>query len=178
MSHPSFSVDGYVVVKQMISEELASFLGGYSHRREGADYKDGQCDGSASWYGEAAMQYLLLFLKPKMEQQTGLYLFPTYSYFRIYSKGATLAGHKDRPSCEISASLSLKGDSWPIYINGFCANLNPGDALIYRGCDYQHWRNEFTEGETLAQVFLHYVDANGQYAEWANDKHPSILNHS
>tara|TARA_R100000963_G_C4639507_1_gene103227 strand:- start:979 stop:1458 length:480 start_codon:yes stop_codon:yes gene_type:complete len=159
------------------------------------------------------MQSLLLFLKPEMERQTGLSLFPTFSYFRIYKKGDTLGKHTDRDACEVSATLCLKGDEWPIFIRGgtdflslilnkvddlsstsdmlelsseledndeskvFSAALSAGDALIYRGCDHEHWREKF-EGKSLAQVFLHYVDANGKNSEWANDKHPDILTHS
>ena len=177
-SNPSFKEDGYTAVKQILSEELALFLGGYAHRKEGGNYKDIQVVGAPSWYGDGAMQYLLLFLKPEMERQTGLSLLPTYSYFRLYSNGDVLEKHKDRPSCEVSASICLKGDKWPLIIDGFSAILRPGDALIYRGCDYEHWREEFTEGETLAQVFLHYVDANGENTKWENDKHPDILVHA
>jgi PKHD-type hydroxylase len=33
-----------------------------------------------------------------------------------------------------------------------------------------HWREKYTEGKWQAQVFLHYVDANGKYADWKYDK--------
>ena len=42
--------------------------------------------------------------------------------------------------------------------------LSPGDMLIYRGCEMEHWREAF-EGETCAQVFLHYNDASYEEAE-------------
>jgi hypothetical protein len=29
----------------------------------------------------------------------------------------------------------------------------------------EHWREKYTEGQWQAQVFLHYVDANGPHAE-------------
>ena len=48
-------------------------------------------------------------------------------------------------------------------------SLNPGDGLIYRGCDCYHWREPF-DGNHLAQVFLHYVDQNGPNTEWKYDK--------
>ena len=37
--------------------------------------------------------------------------------------------------------------------------LNPGDMLVYRGCDLEHWRDEFNSDD-CTQVFLHYNDAN------------------
>jgi hypothetical protein len=52
-------------------------------------------------------------------------------------------------------------------------SLNPGDGLIYRGCDCYHWREPFA-GDHLAQVFLHYVDQNGPNTEWKYDKRPRL----
>jgi hypothetical protein len=45
-----------------------------------------------------------------------LKLNPTYAYARIYKKGDILHRHKDRFSCEISTTLNLGGDDWPIFI--------------------------------------------------------------
>ena len=50
-----------------------------------------------------------------MNKETSLKLSPTYSYARIYNKGAILQKHKDRYSCEVSTTLNLGGDMWPIY---------------------------------------------------------------
>ena len=50
--------------------------------------------------------------------------------------------------------------------------LEEGDAVIYRGCEVVHWREPYNEGTKLAQVFLNYVDANGNFTEWENDKQP------
>ena len=67
-------------------------------------------------------------------------------------------------------SLRKKGKIWPIYINNTDIMLEEGDAVLYRGCEVVHWREPYTEGTKLAQAFLHYVDANGPYTEWKNDK--------
>jgi hypothetical protein len=120
------------------------------------------------------METLLNEVKPIMQEKTGLKLIPTYSYARIYKKGDILHRHKDRFSCEISTTLNLGGDEWPIFIeaeqnigtpdNGFPAitenkgnkiTLQPGDMLVYKGNLCEHWREEFT-GENCGQVFLHY----------------------
>jgi hypothetical protein len=120
-----------------------------------------------------------------MKQQTNLNLIPTYSYARIYEKGSILKRHKDRPSCEISTTLNLGGDAWPIFIDptgsnnvideyknimkpnapaGIKVDLEPGDMLVYSGCELEHWREEFT-GNICAQVFLHYNHVNGQFKD-------------
>ena len=55
--------------------------------------------------------------------------------------------------------MNLGGDEWPIYLDpsgeegkeGVKVLLNPGDMLIYRGCDLEHWRDPF-EGENCGQI--------------------------
>ena len=130
-------------------------------------WNDQQIPNTYSHYADIAMETLLLGLLPKMEENTGLKLIPTYSYARIYKKGDTLHRHKDRKSCEISATVHLGGDKWPIFLEpsgktnqkGVKVNLNSGDMLIYKGCELEHWREPFTE-ETCVQVFLHYNRRN------------------
>jgi hypothetical protein len=98
-----------------------------------------------------------------MEKTTGLKLNANYSYARIYKNGDILKRHKDRFSCEISTTLNLGGNSWPIYLEpsgkenlkGIKVNLKQGDMLVYKGNELEHWREKF-EGENCVQVFLHY----------------------
>jgi alkylated DNA repair dioxygenase AlkB len=96
---------------------------------------------------------------------------PTYTYARVYKKGSVLDRHRDRPACEISFTLNLGKDvDWPIYFqrpdgSETSIELNPGDAVLYLGCQADHWRNVF-EGEEHIQVFLHYVRSSGPKA-WA-----------
>ena len=126
------------------------------------------------------METLLEKVKPTMEKHTGLKLSPTYSYARIYKNGDVLARHKDRYSCEISTTLNLGGDSWPIYLDptgkegqaGIKVDLEPGDMLIYSGCELEHWREEF-KGKDCGQVFLHYNKSSSKKAkENLYDKRP------
>jgi hypothetical protein len=142
---------------------------------------DEQVPGAYSCYGDIMMDMLLVNFKPIMEQATGLLLRENYSYARIYKNGHILKRHKDRLSCEISTTLNLGGDPWPIYVEpdaslgghdngvyvssnskGIQINLNPGDMLIYRGIELEHWREPF-QGNECVQVFLHYNDINNPY---------------
>lgn len=110
-------------------------------------------------YSDILMETLLIELIPILKQKTKINVIPTYSYCRLYKKGDELKKHKDRPSCLISTTLNLGGDSWPIYLEpNIKINLNVGDMLIYNGCKLEHWREPF-KGDTCAQVFLHYNDA-------------------
>ena len=98
-----------------------------------------------------------------MEKVTGLKLYPAYTYARIYKKGDELKRHKDRFSCEISTTMNLGGDNWPIYLEpsgkkgmkGTKIDLKQGDMLVYSGCELEHWREKF-KGKECVQVFLHY----------------------
>ena len=191
----SFKKNKYTVIRQAISKDLATFVANYfnmqkqvydtcrAHRYispyetllgyyEGVDE---QIPNTYSCYSDIAMETLLLKCQPVMEKTTGLKLYPAYTYARIYKKGDVLKRHKDRFSCEISTTMNLGGDDWPIYLEpdptkggvkecigyvsdntkGVKVNLKPGDMLVYSGCELEHWREKF-KGKECVQVFLHY----------------------
>ena len=186
----SFKKNKYSVLKKAISKELANFVYSYFKNKRNVArvlfdtkyispfteyfgvWNDTQVPNTYSHYADLAMETLLQQVKPVMEKHTGIKLSETYSYARIYKKGDVLARHKDRFSCEISTTLNLGGDKWPIYLDPTCKkgqagieiNLNAGDMLIYSGCDLEHWREEFT-GKDCGQVFLHYNKASSKMAK-------------
>lgn len=130
--------------------------------------------------GDFIMDGLLNDMAPRVEHQTGLAVWPTYSYFRVYRHGDILRRHVDRPACEISLTLCLgfvASSTWPIWIEGPAGadrvELEPGDALLYRGIECPHWREPF-DGDTAIQVFLHYVEREGRYADWKFDRRASL----
>ena len=176
----SFEKNKYLILKNAISEDMALLAFNYlrikkqvlqslKDRRIISPYEtlfgtlgDDQIPIPETYccYSDALMETLLLKLLPTMCEKTNLKLVPTYSYTRLYSYGSVLKRHKDRESCEISTTLNLGGDSWPIYLKTenkkeIKVNLKPGDMLIYSGCDLEHWRDKFT-GNECGQVFLHY----------------------
>ena len=169
----------YKLVKQAINYELANFLYNYFLlKREAVEHMyntnmtydngmlgtwgDTQIPNTYSIYGDPAFDTLLMKMLPVMKKETGLDVVPTYSYARMYKKGDELKKHKDRPSCEISTTLNLGGDPWPIFLENNKVMLETGDMLIYEGCKLEHWREPF-EGDNCGQVFLHYNNANGQF---------------
>ena len=96
-------------------------------------------------------------------------LYPTYSYSRIYQFKDELKKHVDRPSCEISVTVNVanKGKPssiWMQYKNHdpVFFNLNPGDAILYKGCETEHWREPLLEDQLNVQFMLHYVDKFGK----------------
>jgi hypothetical protein len=46
-----------------------------------------------------------------------------------------------------------------------------GDLVVYKGLEVEHWRDKFVCGENSwqTQVFLHYVDADGEYSDYRWD---------
>ncbi|MDC0648108.1 hypothetical protein OAP46_00180 [bacterium] len=178
-----FKKKKYTVIKQAISKDLASFVANYFMMQKqvydtcrNARYispfeniighyegRDEQIPDTYSQYSNIAMETLMLKCQPEMEKVTGLKLYPAYTYARIYKKGDELKRHKDRFSCEISTTMNLGGDDWPIYLEpsgevgkkGIKVDLKPGDMLVYSGCELEHWRNKF-RGKECIQAFLHY----------------------
>jgi len=186
-----FQTKKYQVIKNAVSYELANFIYNYFMLKRDAvswmyqnniihdngmfgTWKDKQIPNTYAHYGDMVMETLMMKVLPVMQQETGLELLPTYSYARIYKHGDILRKHKDRPSCEISTTIHLGGDKWPIFIEGTEVLLDVGDMLVYSGCELEHWREPF-EGNTCAQVFLHYNHVNGPFAkENRFDKRPML----
>ena len=199
----SFKTKKYQVIRGALSKELANFIFNYMMlQRDAVDWmvknqkvnpynpfigtrEDRQVPGAYAKYGDWVMETLLMYMIPIMKAKTGLELIPTYTYTRLYEKGQILKRHKDRPSCEISTTLHLGGDPWPIFLDpsggnfvideyknihkpnapkGVRVDLKIGDMLIYSGCDLEHWREPF-QGKVCSQVFLHYNHANGPFAK-------------
>jgi hypothetical protein len=190
-----FKKKKYTVIRQAISKELATFIANYFCMQKQVydtcrqaryfspfetivgyyEGKDEQIPDTYSQYSNVAMETLMLKCQPAMEKATGLKLYPAYTYARIYKKGDELKRHKDRFSCEISTTMNLGGDDWPIYLEpnpkkggvkpgigyvsdntkGVRIDLKPGDMLVYSGCELEHWREKF-KGKECVQVFLHY----------------------
>ena len=199
---PAFKKNNYMVIRKAIDPKIAEFVMNYFMMKrqvartmfderyispfttEWGVWNDQQAPETYSHYGDVAMETLLLAVLPKMEKETGLKLYPTYAYARIYKNGDILKRHKDRFSCEISTTMNLGGDKWPIYIesdpkkgkdgdngyeseytSGTKVDLKPGDMLVYKGNICEHWRDRF-DGTDCAQVFLHY---NNQKTKGSKD---------
>tara|TARA_R100001163_G_C5035012_1_gene174413 strand:- start:65 stop:712 length:648 start_codon:yes stop_codon:yes gene_type:complete len=189
----SFKKNKYIVIKKAVSKELCNFFTNYFTVKKqcaktlfktkqispySVDYgrwDDPQVPNTYTCYADLAMETLLLKLRPTVEKITNYKLTENYSFMRVYKKGDVLKRHKDRIACEISTTLNLGGDDWPIYLSpnenvgepdgkkitsaskakGIKIDLKPGDMLVYAGCELEHWRNKF-KGQECFQVFFHY----------------------
>jgi len=176
-----FVIEKYLHLKGVLGDDNCVILTDYIKKlvQDGKAIADTQCPLSQSVHGAEVLDKLMIDLLPYFEKASGKKLLPTYSYARLYAPGEELVVHVDRPACEISATITLgfEGDVWPIYMGDGEDKSNPrrvdmqiGDAVIYYGMDKHHWREKYTEGQWQTQVFLHYVDAEGEHTEWIFDK--------
>lgn len=116
-------------------------------------------------------------------------LYKTYFYDRFYFVNQELKPHVDKEKCEISCSYHISSNlkkPWHLklltpYGEEKSIDLNPGDAIVYKGCEITHWRdslpsryNKFQkifikkDDTYYHQVFFHYVLQDGNYVQFAN----------
>ena len=166
--------------------------------------EESQVEGSLARYWHPQYRKIHSDIRLKIEKQIGRKLYNTYYYDRFYFPGQELKKHTDRPACEISISVHISTnleEYWPIFIKTpyvfaesqectkvkklintgdiVAVNLNPGDGVLYKGCESPHWRDKMpgtfemmSGGEELYyhQIFFHYVLQDGIRAHHAWDK--------
>jgi hypothetical protein len=166
----------YKKINNLLDKNLINFFKYYFKFRHQIDNQinlfnaDKITAGDSQHYSDMATESLLINLKSKIEKNVGKKLLPTYSFWRMYTYGSYLKKHKDRPSCEISVTINIMGDTdWPIYIEDKEIFLKPGDGVVYLGCELNHERKKL-KGDHQAQIFLHYVEEGGKNQDYIFDK--------
>lgn len=173
----------YVVRPGMLDAGFCEYLTAYLllAAQNGRLGTNPQIPGALELYGDTAFDVLLTAMAEVVAEHVGEEVIPTYSFARIYREGDDLVPHTDRPACEHSVTLHLgsygHGD-WPICLENLQGESielpqTPGDALAYQGTRLKHWRPPF-RGEWFAQVFLHWVSANGPHAGEQFDRRPNL----
>jgi hypothetical protein len=174
----AFWRDGYLGVADLLTPEQCEFVktamdasarSGHMRDSDNRAYQ-----GPNNQYAPPPGQALLAALAPRASNLVGKKLLPGYSFWRIYENGAELRRHRDRPACEVSATVTIaaKGE-WPFCLSDLSGTereitLQPGAALLYQGVEVPHWRAPLTTGPHY-QLFLHYVVDGGPYATHAHD---------
>ena len=171
--------------------------------------KEMQVPGSLSRYNHPQYKTIHTGVRKKLEEIIGRKLYNTYYYDRYYFNGQQLKKHIDRDSCEISVSMHISTNlpdnekDWPIWFKTPDTYVDeqktgvlvpgeersvicqPGDGVIYKGCERPHWRNSMPfpkqrKRDILLrrpqieyyyhQIFFHYVLADGRRAHFAHDQ--------
>ena len=164
----------FKIIKNFLNKEEIKLLSIYfeiKHRTNIENFDYGSTNlGDTGYYGDPIIDSLMLSKQKLIEKEIDKKLLATYSFWRCYTKFATLAKHKDREACEISVSVSVSGDKeWPIFMDDQSIVLKPGDAVVYLGCEIEHKREEYL-GDHQFQAFLHYVDKDGNFKDEYMDK--------
>ena len=154
-----------------------------------------QVNGSLARYNVPMYKQLHYLVRKQVEKSLGMDLLPTYFYDRFYYVGQQLKRHSDRPACDVSVTLQISTNSenpWPIWFNrpdgsdGYVVMKN-GDAAVYKGCERVYWRDplesrynrmqrrirkvrKMQDDTYHHQIFLHYVNSQGPFVHFANDR--------
>lgn len=132
----AFRQNRFVVVKNFLSEIELKMVQHSWNRHDHPPYKDStiEVEGvhveGSQWnkpfrtveYGISDFGVSLLMEScKKIESLLNLELVPTYSYERKYYRNSVLYSHRDRPSCEISATIAIESETdnhspWPIWV--------------------------------------------------------------
>ena len=171
---------------------------------------EGQVEGSIARYWHPQYRTIHSGVRKKLEKELGRKLYNTYYYDRYYFSGQELTKHADRDACEISVSIHISTNlpddqkDWPFKIKTpdtytdkkktailvpgeeRALVLNPGDGIIYSGCDRPHWRDAMPSPKIRKrdkllrkkipieyyyhQIFFHYVLQDGRRAHCAWDR--------
>ena len=165
-----FSKDGFIVVRNFLKDHKELYK--YTIKMKPKGDFGTQVPNTPEFYNDKRIVAQQNKYMKKIEKLTGLELYKTYTFNRVYKKGDILKIHSDRPACEISITINLGGKPWAIWIvdyneKPYKVHLSPGDSIIYRGCDLKHWREKNLHDD-YSQIFFHFVDQVGPNA-WAKD---------
>ena len=179
-----FQDQGFQKVKGFIPPFFSTYLRNYFTLRVQNDPSlsgDPQAPNSHCVYGDPAFEMVMAMSTEDIGRIVGKNLIPQYTYARIYKNGSDLKIHSDRPECQYSVTLSLGGEyekPWPIWIKDYAGNVNEipldvGDMVVYHGTELEHWRDKF-EGNMQYQLFMHYVDVEGEFKDRVFDGRPNL----
>lgn len=96
---------------------------------------------------------------------------PSHCQVSVYQPGAFLRRHKDQPQYVWNLSLIVDAEpelererAWPINleVEGRTeeVRLEIGDAVLYRGSEFTHWRETLPDGQSVTLLFCFFSPAN------------------
>jgi hypothetical protein len=96
---------------------------------------------------------------------------PSHCQVSVYQPGAFLRRHKDQPQYVWNLSLVVDAEpeldlehAWPINleVEGRTeeVRLEIGDAVLYRGSEFTHWRDVLPDGQSVTLLFCFFSPAN------------------
>ena len=202
-NNKDFDKNGFLVIKNLIDPKelycpVPEKMGQYNYHahKNSVEYYEieEQVKICTSRYNYPVHKYAQSYIRKKIESQIGKELYNTYYFDRFYYYGSELKKHLDRHSCEISATVHISTNiikPWVIKLKSYdssiyAVSLNPGDAVIYKGCEIVHWRDPMPskynkmerffnkmirkkDDSYYHQAFFHYVLSDGLRSFFSGD---------
>lgn len=176
--------DGMSILEHLLDDQSVRLLSSYAGllgQTGRMKVEQTQVPDSLVLYGDPMFDTVMASLIPVVSEHVGSPVVPTYSFVRLYTRGQELAPHRDRRACQHSITVHLSASSptrWPIGITDLHqrdheVDLRPGDGALYQGCALKHWRTACPTDWYL-QAFLHFVEADGPFAEEIFDGRPNL----
>ncbi len=168
----AFAVDCYARLPRLLHSDQRHAYAAYYRALVASgrwNMGDGQVTRRHGWHDEPMARFLHHQLTPFVSRVAGEPVKATYCYSSAYHGGAALPAHVDREQCEFTMSLlldqsaELAHDPWALWFAAPSGHrrvvLNPGEAVLFRGCDLPHWRDAAPAEHEQTMLLFHYVSA-------------------
>ena len=128
---------------------------------------DAQVDRRYGWHNEPVVRFFQHQLSHFVAGVVGEAVRPSYCYASLYREGASLRPHLDREQCLYTITLwvtrsgGVEAPRWPLWFRTAegkaCATQSAGDAVLFRGAELPHWREQPPPGGEGTTLLFHYV---------------------
>jgi hypothetical protein len=126
-----------------------------------------------SIYDEETSRFVQQQINALVNRITPAPVRPSHCQVSVYQPGAFLRRHKDQPQYVWNLSLVVDTEpeldvesAWPINleVEGRKAEvrLEIGDAVLYRGSEFTHWRDVLPEGQSVTLLFCFFSPLESQ----------------
>lgn len=172
-AHDELQRHGFIVLRDFITPQTLAFT-----RTRLAKIEPGlplgdhpEIPGRKYQHNEPFFRILHQIITPPLQAVVGAKIKPSYCFLGVYQPGADLFRHVDREQCAWNVSIAFdcdppiteRGAAWPIFLekDGVAHRLQAGlgDAVLYPGTKYPHWREPLPPPFTrYAVCFFHFVE--------------------
>jgi hypothetical protein len=86
-------------------------------------------------------------------------------YARYSKQGANLGEHVDRDECGYIIDYCLSSKTvWPLKVDGVDYEINPNEALVFKGTEVLHGRGPIPDPENnvVEMIFFHFLPLKGK----------------
>jgi hypothetical protein len=126
-----------------------------------------------SIYDEETARFVQGQITPLVNRITHAPVRPSHCQVSVYQPGAFLRPHKDQPQYVWNLSLVVDGEpeleeagAWPICMEVAGrtreVRLEIGDAVLYRGSEFTHWRDVLPGGQSVTLLFCFFSPADDE----------------